>query len=158
LRSRGEEVRNYFYSTSVNQNTINQRELIFDCNLKVVANNFWTGTGARNSQKALDFCYYSHSMGNIGNDKYNSHDQFFTLLINYGIIELILFLTMLIVLLYYTKGFNFGLIFILSSILIMLSESILERQMGTYFFVLFSLLFLSFNKKNMNRVDVIAKI
>ena len=146
LKNRTQEVGNYLSATSSHENTIDQRELILDCNLKVLAFNFWTGTGARNSQLALDYCYNSHGNSIIEKDKYNSHNQFFTLAISYGIVELLLFIITFILLIYYSKGFLFGYIFILATVLIMLTESILERQMGVYFYVLFSLLIINQRK------------
>jgi O-antigen ligase len=142
LKSRLMEVKNYYTSPNSEQNTLQQRQVIFDCNIEIFKQHVWTGVGASNSQLELDNCYKSTSTSGTESTQYNAHNQFFTLVINYGIAILFVFICTLIVTLKQSQHFHFGIVMIISIVLIMLTESILERQMGIYFYLLFSLLLL----------------
>ena len=140
LKNRITEVKNYYTSPSSEQNTLQQRQLIFDCNIEIFKQHIWTGVGARNSQLELDNCYKNASASGTESTQYNAHNQFFTLGINYGIAALFIFICTIIVTIKQSLHFNFGILLLISLLLIMLTESILERQMGIYFYLLFSLL------------------
>ena len=134
--------------SATERSTIDQRQLIFDCSEDVFRENIWTGTGAMNAQQQLDNCYKSRDNA-LESYKYNSHNQFLTIGINYGAFILFLFLVAIIVMIRQVKTSAFGIIVVVSTILIMLTESILERQMGVYFFLLFWMLLL--NQKYFSR-------
>lgn len=141
MKSRMNEVTSYMSNTDAAVNTINQRELIFDCSKDVFMNNMWRGTGARQAQLTLDNCYKSKSgSAALESYKYNSHNQYLTLGISYGIFMLLIFIASLLYAITRMKQFTFGIVMALSTCCIMLSESILERQMGIYFFLLFWLI------------------
>lgn len=146
LSSRVGEVSTYYSSEKFTIGSMFQREVIYDCNIKIALANFWTGTGARNSQFLLDYCYSFRSAGTVETNKFNSHNQFLTLLVNYGIVILTIFMLSFIFLWRRIKHFPFGIVIIGSFLFIMLTESILERQMGIYFYTLFSLLILNSKK------------
>lgn len=128
--------------------TLGQRQLIFDCSRNVFLENIWTGTGATNAQQQLDNCYKSRDAA-LESYRYNSHNQFLTIGINYGIFVLLLFIIALVVMIRQVKASAFAIIIVASTLLIMLTESILERQMGVYFFLLFWMLLL--NQKYFSR-------
>ncbi len=132
---------NYF------QNTVVQRQIIFDSNVKVALAHFWTGTGTRNAQFLLDYCYSVMSAGLIEAGKYNSHNQFLSFFVNYGILGLLVFVALFVVLFRFSLRYPFGIILILALSLSMLTESILERQMGVYLFILSSILIFNKNTK-----------
>jgi hypothetical protein len=93
------------------------------------------------------FKYYPAFLKN-----YNSHNQFLTLGINYGIFDVLLFLGSMLYVVYKERKNTFAIVLIISILLIMLTESILERQMGVYFFALFLLLLY-----NPNKAEIIQK-
>ncbi len=140
LKSRVDEVKSYTSASHADDNTLSQRSIILDCSKDVFNDHFWKGTGALQSQKALDDCYKSKNPAALESYKYNSHNQYLTLGITYGIFILLLFIFALIMFIKKCRDNPFGIILIGSIILIMLTESILERQMGVYFFLLFLLL------------------
>lgn len=141
LRNRLLEIPNYFYNQNPN-NTLIERSIIFKCSQSIFIQDFLTGIGARNTQGLIDYCYIWIKFYKGLNAHFNSHNQFLTLGINYGIGVIILFLGLLTMLYRKIKNFPIGFIFLYSSVLIMFTESILERQMGIYYFLFFGLLFL----------------
>ncbi|MCW3083016.1 MAG: glycosyltransferase [Bacteroidetes bacterium] len=140
LKSRVDEVKSYASAANADDNTLSQRTMILDCSKDVFNDHFWKGTGAMASQKTLDDCYKSKNPAAFESYKYNSHNQYLTLGVTYGIFILLLFLFSLFIFIKQCRDNPFGIVIIGSIILIMLTESILERQMGVYFFLLFLLL------------------
>lgn len=142
VRNRLPELRSFIFANADNRYTLDQRELIFDCSKQTFMDHFWTGVGARNSQMELDKQYK-----NLGAEMemytYNSHNQFLTLGINYGIAAVLLLGFSLFVCLRMARRNTFALIVVLSTACIMLTESILERQMGLYFYNFFLLMVLN---------------
>ena len=141
LRNRLLEIPNYFYNQNPN-NTIIERSIIFKCSKSIFIEDFLTGIGARNTQGLIDYCYIWIKFYKGLNTHFNSHNQYLTLGINYGIGVIVLFVGLLIMLYRKLKNFPIGFIYLCSSVLIMCTESILERQMGIYYFLFFGLLFL----------------
>lgn len=139
LKSRVSEVKNYFKGEKIN-NTINERQNIFECSRTVFINNFWFGIGSRNMQNELNACYMSKNLPSGAVEGYNSHNQFLTIGINYGIFILLLFIATIVLFIKRVYTDYFAVLLIVSTVLIMLTESILERQWGVYFYVLFFLL------------------
>lgn len=137
LESRVSELRSYAAGTG--ENTIRQRKIIFDCSLDVFKEHFFTGAGAAHTQLLLDECYQSKAPA-MERYKFNPHNQYLSIGISYGILILLLFLFAIGVIAKHTRNNTFGLIIMASSLLIMLTESVLERQMGIYFCLLFWLL------------------
>ncbi|MBN8696833.1 MAG: O-antigen ligase family protein [Bacteroidetes bacterium] len=150
LKNRITEVEDVFIDTGSENNTINQRQTILSCNTELFIQHFWTGCFTKNTQLLLDGCYISKSRSITEKGKFNSHNQFFTLGISYGILVLCLFIYSLYRLFRKAKGNLYLTISTWTFVLIMLTESILERQMGVYAFVFFSLLILNSNKKLSN--------
>lgn len=148
LRNRLLEIPNYFHNQNPN-NTLIERSIIFNCSKSIFVEDFLTGIGARNTQGLIDYCYIWIKFYKGLNAHFNSHNQFLTFGINYGIGMIGLFIGLLFILFRKIKNYPLGIIFFCSSVLIMLTESILERQMGIYYFLFFGLLFVStrYNKK-----------
>jgi hypothetical protein len=141
LRNRLLEIPNYFFQPTIN-NTLLERNVIFNCSKNVFLNDIYFGVGARNTQKIIDSSYLMVNFYKGYFFHFNSHNQFLTLGINYGIGVILLFLGLLGVIYKKLKSFPLGFIYICSSVLVMFTESILERQMGIYYFLFFGLLFL----------------
>jgi len=87
------------------------------------------------------------SAGLIEAGKYNSHNQFLSFFVNYGILGLLVFVALFVVLFRFSLQYPFGIILILALGFSMLTESILERQMGVYLFILSSILIFNKNTK-----------
>ena len=141
LRVRIVEAVAYFNKPEIN-NTVLERYVIFQSSKFMFMEHFFTGVGARNAQDALDYGYYWSRFGKGFENHFNSHNQYLTLGLCYGIGILLLFLFLLVTLFKKLWHHAFGIIFCISTVLIMLTESILERQMGIYYFLFFGLLFL----------------
>lgn len=152
LRERIIEMKDIVNSGKWVYNSVTERKLIFNCSEGIFLNHFWFGIGCRNAQFTLDICYriINFYPGFIKN--YNSHNQFLTMGINYGIFDVLLFLGSIIFVIRKERKNFFAIILIASIILIMLTESILERQMGGYFFVLFMLLLYNMKETELSSI------
>jgi hypothetical protein len=148
LNNRLSEVSDFFINVSTN-NTVLERFVVFNCSKMVFMQDFYTGIGCRNTQNLLDFCYVYFKFYKGYSIHLNSHNQFLTFGINYGMGGVILFVSLLVMLYRKIKSYPMGFIYFCSVLLIMLTESILERQMGIYYFLFFGLLFVTttYNKK-----------
>ncbi|MFN8116083.1 MAG: hypothetical protein U0W65_08220 [Bacteroidia bacterium] len=148
LRNRLLEIPHYFIQPEIN-NTLLERNVILNCSKNVFLNDVYIGVGARNAQFILDSSYLMVNFYKGYFFHFNSHNQFLTFGINYGIGMLCIFVGLLGMIYKKVKNYPLGFIFIFSCMFIMLTESILERQMGIYYFLFFGLLFLSttYNKK-----------
>ncbi len=123
------------------ENTMEQRKTILKCSASVFLENIWTGCGSRNFQNKLNACYAADGMQISDNRSFNPHNQFLSIGINYGILILILFVICIYFILRKILKIPEAIYFAVAIIFVFLSESILERQMGVYFFVLISMLF-----------------
>lgn len=141
LNSRLGEVTDFFVSATVN-NTVLERFVVFNCSKMVFAQDFYLGIGSRNAQNLLDFCYVYFKFYKGYSIHLNSHNQYLTFGISYGIGIMSLFIAFICILFNKTKKNPLGIIFWFCSVAIMFTESILERQMGIYYFLFFGLLFL----------------
>jgi O-antigen ligase len=148
LKNRISEISNFFSATNLKENTVNQRQLILTCNLEVLKEHLWLGTSTNKAQILLDDCYQSNSELVFEKGKYNSHNQYFTIAINYGIFTLLAFLVAIYFILKKAKTNYFLVATSWVFFIIMLSESILERQMGVYSFLIFSLVILNQTKRS----------
>lgn len=153
LNNRLGEVTNFFDSATAN-NTVLERFVVFSCSKMVFAQDFYLGIGSRNAQNLLDFCYVYFKFYKGYSIHLNSHNQYLTFGISYGIGILAVFVAFLVFLFQKFKKYPLAMIFWFCSVSIMFTESILERQMGIYYFLFFGLLFLlpfqSVNTTNAN--------
>jgi hypothetical protein len=141
LNNRLGEVTDFFVNATAN-NTVLERFLVFNCSKMVFAQDFYLGIGSRNAQNLLDFCYVYFKFYKGYSIHLNSHNQYLTFGISYGIGIMSLFIGILLVLFQRFRKNPLGIIFWFCSVDIMFTESILERQMGIYYFLFFGLLFL----------------
>jgi O-antigen ligase len=121
---------------------VNFRYGIYNCTFRLIKQNWLSGVGPENVQKKLDECYSSYtyeSYDDFRHKTYNTHNQFFDILLKFGIFGIFGFI------LYIFWGIKNNLeyyyIFISLCILSMLTENILNRQVGIVFFNFFNCLF-----------------
>lgn len=111
--------------------------------VKVIKEHFWMGVGIGDAHNELMQSYESIGFLHGMNREYNSHNQYLTEILKTGIIGLILFILVLAQqwkeALQKKEVLQF--IFILTSCIFFLTESVLERQMGITFFTFFTFLF-----------------
>ncbi|MCC5916068.1 MAG: O-antigen ligase family protein [Cryomorphaceae bacterium] len=118
----------------------NHRYYLWDYAKEVIAENFWIGTGTGDANDKLKDAYQEtdaqfwdgeklYFLRDIG---YNYHNQFLQSWAQNGIVALGLLLLMLITLL--RKSYPAVKVFVLVISFSMLTESILERQAGVFFF------------------------
>ncbi len=141
------------YYSSIDKTTVessDSRVLIWVESLKLIQQNPLLGVGTGDVKDVLLVEYQKKGLTGALSKKLNPHNQYFQTTIALGIIGLFILLWILFYqfyLAYKSKNWlwiNFLIIFSLN----MLVESMLERQAGITFFVLFSLLFVnSMNKE-----------
>ncbi len=133
LRERVIELGGLFHPGGGVYNSIVERKIILACSWIVFEKHFWFGIGCRNMQQTLSVFYWIVKFlpGVLNN--YNSHNQFLTLGIDYGIFDVLLLVGSIVFVIRKVRRNTFAIIIIVSTGLIMLTESILERQMGVYF-------------------------
>jgi hypothetical protein len=140
LKNRFSEIVSWKTDQTSNADSFSQRTIILDCSLKVFSENMLWGTGSRNFQQQLNNCYCSKGWTAGGVQAFNSHNQYLSIGIKYGLLIMLVFITCLFIVFRKIFVLPEGKYFGLAIILFFLSESILERQMGVYFFGLISLL------------------
>jgi O-antigen ligase len=140
IKNRFSEIVSWASGQTINGNTVSQRVVIMDCSLKVFSENIFCGTGSRYFQQNLNDCYSSEGWPVSKEQSFNPHNQYLSFGINYGIIILLVFIACLFIIfrkIFKTpEGIYFGIVIIM----VFLSESILERQMGVYFWGVIALL------------------
>jgi O-antigen ligase len=141
VRNRFSEILSWKNETAIKGNTISQRVMIINCSAKVFGKNFLVGTGSRYFQEKLNKCYAAAECSNCDKQSFNPHNQYLSIGINYGIFFMIFFLIFLFMIFRKALKVPVGIYFTVAVILFFFSESMLERQMGVYFFGLMALLF-----------------
>jgi O-antigen ligase len=126
--------------------TVTQRTTILECSLKLFSKNFLFGTGSRNSQQDLNDIYKSEGWSRGAEQSFNPHNQYLSIGINYGLLMLLIFITCLFIIFRKIVEIPEGKYFALAVLLFFLSESMIERQMGVYFFGLIALLLFNTNQ------------
>jgi O-antigen ligase len=140
LNERFREVSAWARGGQIISNTFSQRVVIMDCALEVFGDNLLLGTSATGSQASLNECYVSKGMQVTADRSYNPHNQYLSVGINYGIFILLVFLAALFWLFRRIFRLPEGIYFGATMILVFMTESILDRQMGVYAFGLIGLL------------------
>jgi hypothetical protein len=143
LRVRMFEMKDLMATGVRDNNSVLERKVIFSNSMNLFKENIWFGIGSRNMQSTLNASYTAINFTPGIIKQYNSHNQFLTLGINYGIFDVILFISSILFVLYKQRRSAFAFVLITAVCLTMLTESILERQMGVYFYVLFFMLFIN---------------
>jgi O-antigen ligase len=140
LRNRLAEMVSLKTQQNIANNTISQRTTILFCSLQVFSDNIFLGTGSRNFQKKLNDCYASVGFPVTDKQNFNPHNQYLSMSVNYGIFIMLLFIVCLALIFRKIIKIPEGLYFSIAILIFFLSESLLERQMGVYFFGLVGLL------------------
>lgn len=121
---------------------VNFRYGIYHCASLILKENWITGVGPGNVQKDLNTCYSGYNYKNYDDYSkidYNSHNQYLDILLKYGIFGLALFFVFLF---WGIANTNLSYrIFLFLILMAMLTENILDRQVGIVFFTFFNTLF-----------------
>lgn len=120
-------------------NTLSQRLLIMDCTWKLISGNLLFGNGTENSQIRLNECYMSKGWPAGSEKSYDPHNQYLLFGLNYGIFALIVFLVCLLIIFRKVIRFPEGSYYMFAVLIFFMSESLLESQMGVYYFGIISL-------------------
>lgn len=126
-------------------NSSNLRRSILVCSNKLVSENWLRGVGLDHIQYSLNNCYDSFNNKELSETGYNTHNQYFDIILGLGILGLIMFI---IILIYPSQHlikpqFALLLFFKLFIAICLLTENLLNRQHGVVFFVFFNCLFVS---------------
>ncbi len=140
LRNRLSEMVSVKTEQNIANNTVSQRTTILFCSLQVFSDNIFLGTGSRNFQKKLNDCYASVGFPVTNKQSFNPHNQYLSMGVNYGIFVMLLFIVCLAIIFRKVIKVPEGICFSIAILIFFLSESMLERQMGVYFFGLVGLL------------------
>ena len=124
-------------------NSINIRCGIWECSYSLVKENWIMGIGSGQIQEQLNSCYDKYDTNAYSSMDYNTHNEYFDILLSTGIIGLLSFLFMIVVILYQSlKNKNYLFFsFIILVLLCLTTENILARQGGIVFFTFFICLF-----------------
>jgi O-antigen ligase len=120
-------------------NSINVRAGVWQCSFSLIKDNWAKGIGAGRVQDELNNCYKNYDTNAFSSVDYNTHNEYFNILLGTGIIGLLAFLYMIIIVLYHAYKIRNPLFFsfVLLCALCFLTENILDRQGGIVFFVFF---------------------
>ena len=139
-----------------NWNGLNARLAIWTCTLDAIKNNPVVGYGIGDTEKALRKAYEVKGFTFGLRNNFNTHNQYLDILLNAGIIGLLLIVGAWCKVLHLAKINNNQLLFVflLISMLVMLTENILNRNQGVFFFSFFISLFslFNFNKKGQETI------
>jgi len=129
----------------------NFRYGIYLCDYEILKENWIFGIGSENIQNELNECYKSYTYRNYddyNNTTYNSHNQYIDFFIKYGIFGIFGF----ILFLFWGIRNNYILykIFLLIFLISLLTENILDRQVGIVFFSYFNSLFFILKEDRIN--------
>jgi O-antigen ligase len=152
LRNRLAEFSGFTPETIEHSNTISQRVAISTCSWNVFTENLLTGTGSRCFQCCLNKCYTSRNWPEGAAQNFNPHNQFLSFGVSYGIGGLLLFAVCLFIIFYRIRHVAEGRYFSLIILLFFLTESLLERSMGVYFFGLLGLMLYNMNTGFKNEI------
>jgi O-antigen ligase len=130
------------------------RFLIWDCALKLVRANILFGVGTGDTQDELQSCYIRndyYTLTFFENTKFNAHNQFLEIFIEFGFWGLAVF----VINLYCSTIFAVKnkewlyFVFIILFAVSCLTESLLERRNGIVFFAFFNSFLLLYNQKTL---------
>lgn len=147
IGSRFKEINNSAEVTNneASVNSINLRRSIFNCSTEIISENWVWGVGLDHVQERLNNCYENYKNEELSSRDYNTHNQYFDLVLSVGVVGLLSFLLLLV----YPLGINnltsnsFLLFFKLFIGICFLSENLLSRQHGVVFFVMINCILIS---------------
>lgn len=133
---------------STENNGTSIRTTIWSCATQLIQENPIMGVGLENVQHKLNVCYKTKNeyLATLDHD-YNTHNEFLNQWASFGIIGCLALLILLGAFFYYSKKQFIFLVFSLLISTSMLTENLLERQMGIFFVAIFGGLFV-FNLPN----------
>lgn len=140
IRSRLSEFAGIKEEATDNFNTISQRKAITSCSWQVFTRFMFSGTGSSHFQEELNECYLSKGWTEGAENNFNPHNQYILLGINYGLLILLTFLLCLFMVFRRIIRLPEGKYFAVIILFFFMTESLLEKQMGVYFFGLLSVL------------------
>lgn len=97
LHNRFMEVYHFCINPQMN-NTLLERQVIFDASRFAIGQNGLIGFGCRNTQAVLDYVYWMVRFEKGFTNHFNSHNQYFTFWLYYGIVYLLFFVSLLVML------------------------------------------------------------
>lgn len=133
---------------------VNFRYGVYNCVFKVMKDNWVCGVGPFQVQNSLNLCYADYTYENYDdytNVQYNTHNQYFDMILKFGVFGLIFFM---IFLLWGIR--NTALVyqvFILLTMAALLTENIFDRQVGIVFFTYFNTLFFVYGVMKRQRLE-----
>ncbi len=128
-------------------NATNTRNAIYNCDWEISKKNWLLGVGAGDIQKTLNKCYALYQNRNLMRN-YNTHNEYFNTWLSTGIFGLLLFLSIIGVGIYKKRQDVLSTAFLLLTSILFVSENILSRQIGVFFFAFFmALLFFRLPEK-----------
>ena len=122
-----------------------QRYWVYACNYQIIKENWIVGVGTGNVQNHLNFCYQIVDAKIALEQDLNTHNEYANIWIGTGISGLILFLSFLISIWIKFKFWISRTIIIVFAT-VCLTENLLERQQGVFFFTLFFSLLIFYEK------------
>jgi hypothetical protein len=160
LGNRFEELFKSSYVTSdpTSLTSSNIRKSINYCTWELVKENWLMGIGLKNIDTRLNQCYLKFENKNLTETNYNTHNQYYDIILALGIIGLLAFITIIFYPFIYKSAFSFDtyLFFKIFLIFCFLTENLIARQQGIVFFCYFNTLFVSyfFGEKIIKRVKL----
>lgn len=153
LNSRMLELKSSFNGipTEIEANATNSRLGIYHCSLEVIKQNFLFGAGGE-LQNKLNDCYGDIGINRLHKESFNTHNEYFNIFAGLGIFGITIFLLLIMLSFKSVKSDPYHLIFLGLFCLICLTENLLSRQQGIFFFALFNYYFL-FGRKTSNNID-----
>lgn len=132
---------NYDYATITNEQI---RNGIYYCSLSLIGSNWLTGYGIGDVDGELQNCYETKLDSNVYiMFNYNSHNQYFHVLLTAGVLGLLLFMGSLSLSIYlaYKRGQWLYLLFSILILFSLLTENVLSRHDGILFYSFFNAIF-----------------
>jgi O-antigen ligase len=123
-------------------NSTNVRTMIYGCSWGVISEHWFFGVGVERLQPLLDTCYRQfQGVTSKSYFQYNTHNEFLNILCAKGISGLMVFAGLLTLLFRQAKGNGLAIAFLLLFGVTCITENLLERQIGVFFFSVFGSLF-----------------
>lgn len=127
----------YFHSGNASGLSFFQRIVYWKVAARLIAENFWTGTGTGDVKKTFKSAYDRFDINLEPRFRLRAHNQFLTLFVSFGVWGLIAFVGLFLIFAYHasTDYFRWAVILVLA--LSCMTEDTLETQAGVTFFSFF---------------------
>lgn len=124
--------------------SLNIRIITWACGIAIIQENWWIGVGTGDARDALKPCYRRKSE-HVYEQAFDVHSEYLVTAIRHGMIGLLVFLTALLLpmFLYIRKRQYLFIAYISLLMICLLTETMLNRQLGALFWGFFSSIFLS---------------